>query len=52
MSNLNLNKCPICGSDLITKGIELKDHKISQELFQLASCDDCGQLFTQNPRMS
>lgn len=49
MSNLNLNKCPICGSDLITKGIELKDHKISQELFQLASCDDCGQLFTQNP---
>lgn len=49
MSNLNLTKCPICGSDLIIKGIELKDYKISQEQFQLASCAQCDQLFTQNP---
>lgn len=38
--------CPLCGNSQITDTLSIKDHSISQEIFQLKSCNNCNFLFT------
>ncbi len=40
--------CPCCKSVRLEKVLQLKDHSISQESFDLYSCMDCGCRITQN----
>ena len=41
--------CPLCDNTTSQKYMELKDHSVSKELFQLVQCTDCSFLYT-NPR--
>lgn len=49
--NKRLNKCPLCNSGLFINHTEVRDHSISEELFQLCKCRTCDLIFT-NPRPS
>jgi 2-polyprenyl-3-methyl-5-hydroxy-6-metoxy-1,4-benzoquinol methylase len=49
MSKRKLSSCPICGGTQFIVHSKIKDHSISQELFQLNKCQSCGFLFT-NPQ--
>lgn len=49
MSQVTLNNCPICESNKILPEITVKDQSISQEVFHLTKCGDCGFIFT-NPQ--
>ena len=44
-----LTKCPICGSKNIKKKLEIPDHFLTKELFELWECRECTTKFT-NPR--
>jgi 2-polyprenyl-3-methyl-5-hydroxy-6-metoxy-1,4-benzoquinol methylase len=49
MSRINLRICPICNSTSIVEVLQVKDHKITQEIFSVADCSDCKQRFTLDP---
>ncbi len=42
-------KCEVCGSLDIGEIFEVKDHSISQEVFKLSECFNCGLRFTAHP---
>jgi SAM-dependent methyltransferase len=42
------HSCPLCSSSNIAVNMTCTDHFISQELFQIAKCNDCGFEFTQD----
>ena len=44
-----LNNCPVCDSSSHAFFKEVTDHSVSQEVFKLHICNDCGLVFT-NPR--
>lgn len=44
-----LTKCPICESTSLQKEFEITDTFLSQEVFTINKCNNCGFLFT-NPR--
>ncbi len=46
---MKLTQCPICKNEKINKGFDCKDNMITQEIFSINSCSNCGFLFT-NPR--
>jgi len=48
MSNINIEKCPLCGSVKLKPKFVCTDYFVSKENFELYSCLDCGFLFTQN----
>ena len=43
--------CPACGSDKLKQHLEVKDHFLTKEIFQLKKCDSCELVFT-TPRPS
>lgn len=49
MQYISIDKCIICGSDSRSSQIEFKDHLVSDEFFNLASCDQCGFRYITNP---
>lgn len=48
MEQLNKTNCPICESGSFSDFMKVKDHMITQEDFQIVSCNACGFHFT-NP---
>jgi 2-polyprenyl-3-methyl-5-hydroxy-6-metoxy-1,4-benzoquinol methylase len=48
MSNVNLEKCPLCGSLKIKFKFSCKDYFVSGEEFDMYSCLQCEFLFTNN----
>lgn len=46
---LTLEKCLVCGSNQFEPFLQCKDYTVSQESFQIVSCESCGFKFT-NPR--
>ena len=51
MHNINVvdyNKCLCCNSKNIAFLIACKDHVVSNNLFDIYECNDCGFRFTQN----
>lgn len=44
-----LSHCPVCKNQSFSKYLELSDHFLSKEIFNLVHCDNCGLIFT-NPR--
>jgi len=49
MHQVTLSHCPICKSSDISQTHTIKDNSISQEVFHLSKCNQCGFLFT-NPQ--
>ena len=41
--------CPVCKSVSAEHYLTVKDHTVSQQLFDLNRCSDCGFLYTSNP---
>jgi 2-polyprenyl-3-methyl-5-hydroxy-6-metoxy-1,4-benzoquinol methylase len=48
MSIIHYKHCPLCDSERITKTMNVKDHSISGETFDLFKCQNCGFTFTQD----
>jgi SAM-dependent methyltransferase len=46
---VHYDQCPLCLSLNIGQRLECKDHFVSRSLFQVAGCNDCGFVFTQDP---
>jgi predicted SAM-dependent methyltransferase len=46
---LNISYCPVCSNNSFSPFLQCKDYTVSQEKFQIVSCDKCGFKFT-NPR--
>jgi 2-polyprenyl-3-methyl-5-hydroxy-6-metoxy-1,4-benzoquinol methylase len=44
-----LNTCPVCGGLVLQPTLDVVDHSVSRERFQLVDCAACGFRFT-NPR--
>lgn len=44
-----ISNCPICKNKQFKKYLEVEDHTVSQEKFQIVECMNCGFKFT-NPR--
>lgn len=44
----NISECPICSNVEFSSFLEVKDHMITQEIFNIVSCNKCGFHFT-NP---
>ncbi len=49
MERVEHSRCPLCDSAEIALRLNLADHSISKEEFDVFACNDCGFLFTQNP---
>ena len=49
MATILIKNCQVCGSSSLAPVLEVKDHSITKEKFELHKCVDCGFLFTQNP---
>lgn len=45
----NYTKCPVCQKQSFSKFLSCKDYTVSQETFNIVSCDSCGFKFT-NPK--
>lgn len=43
-----IDKCPVCSETAFSPFLKCKDYTVSQEEFQIVSCDSCGFKFT-NP---
>jgi SAM-dependent methyltransferase len=41
--------CPLCDQEKIGELLEVTDHFLSQENFELAKCGNCGMVYTNNP---
>ncbi|MDO9000517.1 MAG: class I SAM-dependent methyltransferase [Bacteroidota bacterium] len=48
---VNINSCPVCSSEEFKTVLTCKDYTVSEESFNVVSCDVCGFHFT-NPRPS
>lgn len=48
MPNIALTRCPVCGSNNITKSLDAVDHFSSRETFPLFDCHHCGFRFTNS----
>jgi len=48
MSNIRIEKCPLCGSVKIKSKFACKDYLVSNEEFEIYFCMDCEFLFTNN----
>jgi len=48
MSNIRIEKCPLCNSKNLKPKFVCKDYFVSHESFELYSCIDCGFVLTQN----
>lgn len=48
MGKINITTCPICGGKRLERALTCVDHCVSNELFYLCRCQDCGFLFTQH----
>jgi SAM-dependent methyltransferase len=49
MSNIvSYSQCPVCGSEQIQRLLDVRDHSISKENFQIWQCGDCSLRFTQH----
>lgn len=44
-----LHSCPICSGTTLQHAMQIKDHSVSHETFQVQRCSNCSFLFT-NPR--
>lgn len=44
--SINPDKCPVCGSIKITQFLDLPDHFLTREKFQLVRCSNCEVLIT------
>ena len=44
-----ISECPVCGSEEIANAQQIKDHMVSQEVFTVVGCSDCGMKRT-SPR--
>ena len=49
MSEENITSCITCGSDNISHSLDCEDYFVTQEIFKISKCNDCGFHFT-NPR--
>lgn len=49
MARLHHDYCPLCASTVISAQMEVKDHSITKEVFELWRCASCDFLFTQDP---
>lgn len=45
----NISKCPVCSKEQLSPSLKVKDHLVTEELFDLYSCDHCQVLIT-SPR--
>ena len=43
---ININECPICNSKNKTTHLSVVDHNVSNDVFTISRCSDCGFLFT------
>jgi 2-polyprenyl-3-methyl-5-hydroxy-6-metoxy-1,4-benzoquinol methylase len=41
-------RCGVCGSEKIMNSFAIKDHSISNEMFHIADCADCGMRYTHD----
>jgi 2-polyprenyl-3-methyl-5-hydroxy-6-metoxy-1,4-benzoquinol methylase/predicted nucleic-acid-binding Zn-ribbon protein len=48
-SKINIEKCPLCNSNVFSPKARPKDFRVSNETFYVVSCDGCGHTFT-SPR--
>jgi len=48
MGLVKLKNCPVCESSVLRHYLQVKDHSISQEEFELLECEECGLRMTQN----
>lgn len=48
MSKVHHSTCPICASSDLQKTMNIKDHSISKESFDLVQCQSCHFLMTQD----
>lgn len=48
MDTVHLSSCPVCLSVNLSKTLSCKDFLVTQEVFVLCSCTDCGFSFTQD----
>jgi len=48
MSTVQIDHCPVCNQNKLVDYMEVKDHSISKEVFQLQTCSTCTFTFTQN----
>ncbi len=49
MNRLFHKECPLCKSNEIGLELQVRDHSISQEDFEIYSCKSCNSKFTVNP---
>jgi 2-polyprenyl-3-methyl-5-hydroxy-6-metoxy-1,4-benzoquinol methylase len=48
IKTIHYTQCPLCQSGRIQKALSTKDFVITQEVFDLYDCQDCGLRFTQD----
>lgn len=48
MNRHTIKACPICGKKRFNHFAECKDWVISEEIYSLLKCEDCGMIFTQD----
>lgn len=46
---MSTSKCPLCGSEDLRKKLNVKDHTVSLNYFEIVECEKCGFLFTADP---
>ena len=48
MENITIHRvCPVCGSNAVSRALEVKDYTVSKQTFEIWSCQDCTFRFTQ-----
>ena len=47
MGVITVKKCPVCGGQDLESFLQVKDHSISGESFEIMRCSDCGLGITQ-----
>ena len=48
MSNVSLEKCPVCSGGSLNPFLVVKDHSVSGESFKLVKCAGCSLVMTQS----
>ncbi len=46
---IQIKNCPVCDAETFSEYLDLRDFFLTEELFHLQKCDNCGFVFT-NPR--
>ena len=47
MAGIHYSACPVCRSTEIEKVLDVRDHSITHEIFEIWECNDCTVRFTQ-----